>query len=155
MVAKVARRLLMFVVCTLLLRLAAGVMLGGLTEQLTSSIATEIPGGLALPWHQLTGDDLRRGDLHPDLVRPGQVVRRNGELVMLTDADDPDREGWISLEAEEQPAPTETQLMLVSLFGGTVVFALGMSCFSLIRPREEETPPPKAPEPLVLLDELL
>lgn len=119
-----------------------------------SGIPAEVGDGtVALPFvggaPDAPGDPGRANQPIPeDLVADGQVVERDGKLVVLIDASDPDNEVYVPLDGSEGPPPEMPWLLREGLgpaVGATVgglglywvAWALGGLVFGLDRPRSE------------------
>lgn len=151
-------RFALFVLCIVGMRVVLGTIgYGVLSAAVSTTQFQRLAAATGVAHHfgvEPSGDDLRRGELHPDLVQDGMVVRRNGQLVVLTNSDDPDAEEFVALE--RGPAISPGALGSISLLGGTAVFFVGLGMVTLLRRREAASAGPAASrhDDLVRIDDM-
>jgi len=130
-VSPLVARLFIFVVCIMMSRVVIKVAAVGLMSDLWPNDQMDDVAALLdvqLPWQEpATGDGPRRGDMPEDLDREGQVVRRNGELVILVDDSDPENEVYVPLNSAESAVALNPLLQIDPMW-----LSVGMGSFLFV-----------------------
>ncbi len=123
-------RLLIFLACIAVSRVVLKVVVVGMVNSMWPTAQIDEAAALLdlpMPYQQVTGDGPRRGDMHEDLQRSGQVVTRNGELVVLLDDSDPDNEVYVPLDSKDGGFVLNPLLTV-----DPMLFSVGMGSFLFI-----------------------